>query len=61
MTNSPVYGPKGYGNNKMPRWMRLLIEGARNSVMRTPNSHRLRSVARAKHVRRVKARSPKNK
>ena len=53
--SSPVYGPKGYGNNKMPRWMKLLIEGTQKSAGRTPESHRLRSVPKAKRVHRVKA------
>jgi len=67
MTPSPAYGPRGYGNNKMVRHLALLeqaLKGAlenKNNVMRTPNSHRLSSVSRAKHVRRVKARRPNNK
>lgn len=57
VNNSPRYGPKGYGNNKMPRWMKLLLEAAKKSVVRTPESHRLRTpTTRAKRVRRVKAR-----
>ena len=52
-----MYGPKGYGNNKMPRWMKLLLEATQKSVMRTPESHRLRSLnTKAKRVTRVKAR-----
>ena len=56
MTNSPRYGPIGYGNNKMPRWMKLIFESSKNlSPLR---SHPLNSpsirVSR-RRVRRVKA------
>lgn len=55
MGNSPNlrYGPIGYGNNKMPRWMRLIFE----QNIQPPNSHRLRRPSiRARRVRRVRVR-----
>lgn len=65
MTNSPAYGPVGYGNNKMKRWMRLFLEGAKKNVMLSPSSHRPRTLSLKTRfrtrTRRVKARTPNNK
>jgi hypothetical protein len=51
VNNSPKYGPSGYGNNKMPRWMRLLLESMQKNVVRTPNSHPLKPTGKFHKVK----------